>query len=388
MLDDCFTSVPPSSSSSLSSFCESYLHSTPGTITQYSTITLTTTSKTIKTFTVPTSCSTTITISAFPTEVFYSSRSTVPGPSRKRKVEQTTSIPPQPTAGCQTSSGPPIISSACKCYLTSPTVTATSTRQFTTTGLSIVVVPVCTFTDTVTVAATPLSCGVSNPTTTTSGTITCTQSNVPTSTNARFRIEGGDEGTIFEDCISSQGEVITTPSGGSHECNGPGATATTQIDAAAKRDNFTFDGTYSTKYQDFSITSIAETTETDTQFWGILQDLVYTPKDGCGTALSTNGVQETLWAFNASNQTEFLKIVPDFAVIAVGTTSYTISVVGTNGYGAAFFPVTDALVPGAVHVSNGTYEIYVPSTPGCYQYKAFASSAIRSNAFYLTVLPF
>lgn len=70
-------------------------------------------------------------------------------------------------------------------------------------------------------------------------------------TYGRFRIEGGNEGTVFENCLASGPEEATAPSGDTHECDGtddgcnpsPGATCTTQIQQAAAINGFGFDGT-------------------------------------------------------------------------------------------------------------------------------------------------
>jgi hypothetical protein len=98
-------------------------------------------------------------------------------------------------------------------------------------------------------------CGTAVSTYTTGGRITyANTASGAQQTNARFRIEGGaSDGTIFEGCIASGPRSITTPSGGTHLCDGtnnnakpsPGATLTTQIDAAGDLNGFDFDGTYS-----------------------------------------------------------------------------------------------------------------------------------------------
>ena len=64
-----------------------------------------------------------------------------------------------------------------------------------------------------------------------------------------LRIEGSKQ-TIFEGRILTRGHVVSTPSGGAHECNGlnnhtnplPGPTPTTALDDASRVANFTFDG--------------------------------------------------------------------------------------------------------------------------------------------------
>ena len=149
----------------------------------------------------------------------------------------------------------------------------------------------------------------------TSGSISCTSPASPEKTNGRFRIEGADsEGTIFEGCIISGPETVTTPSGGSHLCDGtnnnanpsPGATLTTQINDAANLFGFSFDGTYSSQFQDFFITRIGQSSQTNNQFWGVLVDRIYTPTGGCQYQVQPG--LEGLWAYDAFNKNVFLKV--------------------------------------------------------------------------------
>jgi hypothetical protein len=67
---------------------------------------------------------------------------------------------------------------------------------------------------------------------------------------------------------------VTTPSGGSHECDGtnnganpnPGATCSSALQAAALLCGFSFDGTYDSEFADFFITTIGTSAETSTKF--------------------------------------------------------------------------------------------------------------------------
>jgi len=103
---------------------------------------------------------------------------------------------------------------------------------------------------------------------------------------------------------------------GTHKCDGtnggahtsPGGTLTTAIEAAGRRKGFGFDGTFDTSFNDFFIQSIAGTTQTANQFWGVLQDFTFTPAGGCSVY---NSPGEGLWAFDAFNQNYFLKLSKD-----------------------------------------------------------------------------
>lgn len=140
----------------------------------------------------------------------------------------------------------------------------------------------------------------------TSGSITCSNVAAPSATNARFRIEGNEaDGTIFEGCIASGPRDITTPSGGTHKCDGtnnnanpnPSATLSTQIDEAARQFGFDYDGTYSNSFQDFFINRIGSTTSTGNQFWGVLSNEIFTPTGGC--QFQSRAGDRGLWAFDA-----------------------------------------------------------------------------------------
>ena len=380
---------------------------TPAGSTITATVVLTGTS----TYTVtPSVCSTTTTTS-LTTTVFYPTRGADAGAAEKERRNNVLSIPSQLTAGCAATSIPQVVSSACSCFLkatttsttrtTTVTVTAAAVKPVTTTATALyhvsTTVTSCTSYSTSTVYSGQVSCGVASPTLSASGQITCTSPAPPGETNGRLRIEGDTEGTIFEDCISSGPSQITTPSGGTHECDGtnddanpnPGATCTTQLNSAAALDSFPYDGTYSDSFQDYFITSIDQTTQTSTEFWGLLQDRAFTPVGGCQQEIAPGGTQETLWAFNAFNVQSFLSISPEYEVVSAGTKTVQVTVSGTDGSGSPESPFAGASIQeGGQGVSNaqGAISISVPSTPGCYQYKATANSAIRSNAFYLTVL--
>lgn len=190
---------------------------------------------------------------------------------------------------------PPLkaVSSACSCFLTSATVTITpvAATSFTTitlpqgTNTAFVTNTVTSTTSSCTSTVTQQSvignfnCGVSfstKPTASSSGSVTCANAAPPGQTNALFRIEANDaEGTLFEGCIASGPKDITTPSGGTHKCDGtnnganptPGATLTTQIDAAGMVNAFGYDGTFSNQFDDFFITRISQTSsDAGTQF--------------------------------------------------------------------------------------------------------------------------
>lgn len=332
-------------------------------------------------------------------------------------------VPTELTHGCKPDSLDAKLSSACSCVLGSPTtatvtVTATATALTTETNTAIdtsvaATAPPATVTEVVTTFAVTstaytcseestttvtttehgadFTCGIASPTAVTSGSITCTSPAPAGQTNARLRIEGGDdEGTIFEDCIASGAQDVTTPSGGTHRCDAtnnranpnPGGNMITNIAQAAIKNGFTYDGTFSQQFDDFFIQRIGSSTSTGNKYWGVLQNFQYTPAGGCETAVRTD--QEGLWAFDAFNVNFFLKVEPEYQVVSAGmTSSVTVNVKdGMSGQ-----VVRGATINGASTNSNGDATFAVPTVPGCYQYKATYPSSIRSNTFYLTVMP-
>ncbi|KAI3321321.1 hypothetical protein HD806DRAFT_205305 [Xylariaceae sp. AK1471] len=237
-----------------------------------------------------------------------------------------------------------------------------------------------------------ITCGITlteYPTASISGSVTC-PSTVPTpSSNARLRIEGNDdEGTIFEGCIVAGPRELSTLSGGTHDCDGtngganpnPGTTPTNQLDAAAQLSSFSYDGTYSESFEDYFITSISASPQTSDDFWGILVNGQFTPTGGCQFEVG-NG-DETLFAFNAFNKVAFLKVTPEYAVAEVGSGTVTITVTDTISGN----PQEGVSFGGQYTDVDGHATISVPDVSGCYKLKATNSDAVRSNAFYLTVV--
>ncbi|GAB7329384.1 hypothetical protein MBLNU13_g01169t1 [Cladosporium sp. NU13] len=118
------------------------------------------------------------------------------------------------------------------------------------------------------------------------------------------------------------------------------------------------------------------------EYWGVLRDLVFTPAGGCE---SYNSPGEGLWAFDAFSKSYFLKLSSDYAVVKPGDT-VSLTSFEVDGNGGVANPISGASFPGQTSDTNGNVTFTAPSTPGFYQYKAERSSAIRSPAFYLTVM--
>jgi hypothetical protein len=202
-----------------------------------------------------------------------------------------------------------------------------------------------------------------------------------------FRIEGRDT-TLYEGFILSGPQNITTPSGGTHLCDGtqnnanpaPVVTPTDMIADSGSLCGFDFDGTYSNQFQDYFITRIGDSPQTGTQYWGILDNFQYTPTGGCQYGAYPGS--SMLWAWDAFNANAFLSVSPASATLAAGA-SATFSVVdgmtGNVASGASF--------NGQLSNANGQVVFTVPAgtAPGVYRYKATKAGTIRSNAAIITV---
>ncbi|KAG8787180.1 hypothetical protein FRC12_015843 [Ceratobasidium sp. 428] len=132
-------------------------------------------------------------------------------------------------------------------------------------------------------------------------------------TLVNIRIEGATS-TIYEGVVATKGHNVTTASGGTHHCDGtnlsanptPGPTCTSALDDAAKLTHFAWDGTYSTTYDDYFVTKIGGSAQTDSQFWGVLLNWHFTSVGGCQQKVATK--DEILWAYDAFNKAHFLKL--------------------------------------------------------------------------------
>jgi hypothetical protein len=209
--------------------------------------------------------------------------------------------------------------------------------------------------------------------------------------------------TVFERRITSFPRIISTPSGGAHPCTGlnngantqPGATCTTALDEASKQSAFRYDGTYDEKFDDYFITSIDSSTQTATQFWGLLRNYQFTPVGGCQQL--TAPLDKVLWAFDAFNKKYFLRISgpstatlgkPFKVTVTDGTTGIpiegaTVGLVHTDRDGTT--PVGSAgSLNGPKTDANGIATI-TPTRTGITQYKAQRADSIRSNRLDIVV---
>ncbi|KAE9388287.1 hypothetical protein BT96DRAFT_890637 [Gymnopus androsaceus JB14] len=202
--------------------------------------------------------------------------------------------------------------------------------------------------------------------------------------NISLRIEGSQT-TIFEDLILTRGHIVTTPSGGSHQCNGlnnhsnpfPGPTATSALDDASKKKGFPVDGTFSEDFDDFLITSIGPDAQTDTEFWGLLVNFQFAQVGGC--QLEVKPGQKVLWAFNAFNVTAFLDLSGPTIVQRGQRAAFRVI------DGESRNPIARAIVGGQLTDINGHVQL-VFNAAGEISLKASKEGTIRSNALNVLVV--
>jgi len=204
-------------------------------------------------------------------------------------------------------------------------------------------------------------------------------------TTVNLRIEGKTK-TIFEGSVATCGHKVTTPSGGSHHCNGnnnnvnpcAGPTCTTALDDANKIARFGFDGSFSERFDDFFITSINDETPMGRDFWAICLNFLPTNVGGCQQKVKKD--DQVLFAYAIENVTHhYLKLSgPDVAIIRV-----PVVLMVTDGMG---FPIPKASVNGQLTDDQGNVSISFDHL-GTQTLKAERQpDSIRSNRLVIQVI--
>lgn len=150
-------------------------------------------------------------------------------------------------------------------------------------------------------------------------------------------------------------------------------------DDAARSGGFTFDGTFSSQFDDFFITRIGPDKQTATAFIGIFLNFAPTPVGGCQQRVGPGN--EVLFAYDA-----FAGGNPKPALALTGpntaTTGRPITVTVTDG--ATGTPVPGATVGGTTTGADGKATVTF-HTPGVARLKSERRGAIRSNSLYVQV---
>ncbi|MFB8076712.1 DUF4430 domain-containing protein [Streptomyces sp. NPDC056013] len=111
-------------------------------------------------------------------------------------------------------------------------------------------------------------------------------------TNAPVRVTvtvQGPNGLLFQKKIFTWGHDVTTATGGTHKCDGTNGSAhatkvptpTAALDHAAKRNGFTWDGTWYASFDDFSVDTVKGVNGGGSAYWSISVNGTPTPVGGC-----------------------------------------------------------------------------------------------------------
>jgi hypothetical protein len=146
-----------------------------------------------------------------------------------------------------------------------------------------------------------------------------------------------------------------------------------------------FFSTYSTTFDDYFVTSIGDSAQTSTQFWGLLLDYQFTPVGGCQQQVAKG--DNILWAYDAFNKPYFLKLDASANLVKVNKPlTFTV----TDGLSEV--ALSDAQVATLDGKTKGTTDTSGKVTltftkPGLVTLKATRSDSIRSNAWVVVVAP-
>ncbi len=213
-----------------------------------------------------------------------------------------------------------------------------------------------------------------------------TASATPVTVN--LRIEGSNA-TVFEGPVTTDAKVVTTPSGGSHECDGtngsghppntPGPTPTTALDDASHAAGFSWDGRYDSGFGDFFVEKIASdgvvgTFDPNGNFWDVLVNRVPAQFGGCQIRVQTG--DSVLLEWQDGSKPNLQLTAPAKAEtgqpVQVNVQQYS----DQNG---TLAPASGADIDGQLTDANGNATLTFGSA-GTQHLKAEMANAIRSNA--------
>jgi len=203
--------------------------------------------------------------------------------------------------------------------------------------------------------------------------------------SVKLRVEGRNA-TIYEKSVTTDGHNVTTPSGGTHKCDGtnggahptPGPTSTAALDDGAKQGGFTFDADWYDSFEDFLIKRIGPDASTDSEYWGQFKNFQAAQVGGCQDRVGTG--DEVLWAFDAFSKKHALNLGgPGSAQTGQG---FTVRV--TDGANGA--PISGASVGGRLTDSAGRATLSY-TRPGIYRLKAARADSVRSPLLTVCVDP-
>jgi hypothetical protein len=198
-----------------------------------------------------------------------------------------------------------------------------------------------------------------------------------------LRVEGTN-GTVFEGPVTTDGKTVTAPSGGSHKCDGTnggttntaGGTPTTALDDASKAAGFTWDGTYSTSFDDFLIDQIGSDGAVGAPFTGSFWNLIVNRAGAMagGCQIRVNNGDQVLFEWQDGSKPNLQLTAPASAQVGQPV-DVSVQQYGSDGVLAV---AAGAGVAGATTGADGHAGVTF-SAPGVQHVKATRSDAIRSN---------
>lgn len=206
-----------------------------------------------------------------------------------------------------------------------------------------------------------------------------------TPVTVNLRIEGSGT-TLFEGPITTDGKVVTTQAGGSHQCDGtqgagnggntPGGTPTTALDDAAGASGFTWDGSYDSGFGDFFVERVGSDGQVGvfgSSFWSVSVNRKALSVGGC--QFRVNNGDEVLWDWTQYQAPNLLLSAPAQAQVGRPVT-VTVQQYDDNGN---LSPAVGASVNGATTDTSGNATLSF-SSAGTQHFKATLTGANRSNA--------
>ncbi|MFJ9428606.1 DUF4430 domain-containing protein [Streptomyces sp. NPDC101490] len=127
-----------------------------------------------------------------------------------------------------------------------------------------------------------------------------------THTNAAVKVGltvQGPNGLLFKGKIRTKGHDVTTATGGTHKCDGTNGSAhptavptpTAALDDAARKNGFTWDGTWYASFDDFSVDTIKNVSGGGAAYWNIAVNGTPTPVGGCQFKLNAGDEVAFTW---------------------------------------------------------------------------------------------
>jgi hypothetical protein len=197
------------------------------------------------------------------------------------------------------------------------------------------------------------------------------------------RVEGPSK-TIFEGPVTTATQTVDGHDGkGPQKCDGtngganptPGPTPTGVMDTAIRGSGLSWQGDFSSSFQDFVVNRIGPTASTSSQFWNVAVNGKSLEVGGCQAIVKPG--QEVLWAFDSFGK-KLLRATGPKQVKAGKVAS--VKVIDTEKSA----PVAGARIGGATTNANGVAKLRFKHA-GTRRLKATAPKSIRSNALVVKV---